>query len=100
ANYQAVVSNCVGFTWNFATYGLSAQNIVDFADKGGRLFTSHFNAWALIEQAPAASLWPMTANWDPYGPGMEPTTWNLNGTATPPAQPLAVATDTNFPRGA
>jgi hypothetical protein len=100
ANYQAVVSNCTGFTWNFATYGLDAQNVVDFANRGGRLFTSHFNAWALIAQAPAVSLWPMTANWNPYGPGAEPTTWFINGVPTPPAQPLAVSIDTNFPRGA
>ncbi len=99
-NYQAVVSACTGFTWNFAGYGLAIQNMVDYANLGGRLFTSHFNSWALIEQAPAASLWPMTANWDPYGPGFEPTTWTINGVPTPAAEPLAVTVDTSFPQGA
>jgi hypothetical protein len=80
--YDMVVLACEGGTNGDQKSGAARQNMVDYADKGGRLFLSHWhNVW--IEEG--AAPWPTAANFNHQD--------DL-------ASPFTAKIDTTFPKGA
>ena len=80
--YDMVVLACEGGTNGGQKSAQARQNMVDYADKGGRLFLSHWhNIW--IEEG--AAPWPTVANFNHQD--------DL-------ASPFTAKIDTSFPKGA
>jgi hypothetical protein len=80
--YDMVVLACEGNTYGGDKSDAARQNMVDYADKGGRLFLSHWhNVW--IEEG--AAPWPTAANFDHQS--------DLDS-------PVTAFIDTSFPKGA
>lgn len=80
--YDMVILACEGGTNADTKSSAARQNIVDYADKGGRLFLSHWhNIW--IEEG--AAPWPTAANFNHQD--------DL-------ASPFTAKIDTSFPKGA
>ena len=80
--YDMVVLACEGGTNGGQKSDQARQNMVDYADKGGRLFLSHWhNVW--IEEGVAP--WPTTANFNHQDDLDDPFTAKI---------------DTSFPKGA
>ena len=80
--YDMVVLACEGATNGGQKSAQARQNMVDYADKGGRLFLSHWhNVW--IEEG--AAPWPTTANFNHQDDLADPFTAKI---------------DTSFPKGA
>ena len=89
AKYDVVLTACEGVSATGNPNHISnktvaaRQNMVDYTNKGGRLFASHWhNAW--LYRGPAASMWPATA------------TWNFDEDLR---SPLSAKIDTTFPKG-
>jgi hypothetical protein len=80
--YDMVLFACEGSTNGDTKSDAARQNIVDYADKGGRLFLSHWhNVWIEAGAPP----WPTAANFD-HQPDLD--------------SPFTAKIDTTFPKGA
>lgn len=83
--YDAVIFGCVGSQKNKGTVSLG--NVLNYANKGGRVFATHFSyVWLNT-----ATTWASTA--DAWAPG----TQYWNSTAAPGS--MSAMVDTSFPKG-
>ena len=89
--FDATIFGCVGGQVN--KDAASRANVVDYANKGGRVFATHFSyVWLYTTTTPAyTSPWAGTAN--VWNPGR--ASWNN----TAPPGSLSAFVDTSFPKG-
>jgi hypothetical protein len=89
--YDLVVLSCEG-DWNLIDKGPTAkQGLVDYANKGGRVFASHWHeAWIQFGPPP----------WNTIGNFVPPDTFNLMNQLPDLPDQFATDVDTSFPKGA
>jgi len=80
-NYDIVILSCEGDPYPADKSPMALQGLQDYANKGGRVFASHWhNAWLELGPLP----WPQVARFDHQGD---------------PPNPLIGTVDTSFPKG-
>ncbi len=87
AAYDMVALACEGD--QFAKSTAARENLLAYADRGGRVFTTHYGYTWIYETQP----WSATGLWDPDPP--TPT----GGVSHGPPDPLRALIDTTFPKG-
>ena len=95
--YDAVLFECVG--GESKKVPLARQNVVNYANKGGRVFATHYSyVWLFSTASPVfASPWDATTNkW-----AANTAEWNATPSAGPPVVPgsLSAMVDTSFAKG-
>ena len=98
ANYDAILLPCEGGAYDKTSGGNAPyQNLITYADSGGRVFTTHFGySWLEFPSGkgyvPAPDNWASLANWSPTGSAMTSTIDTQD--------PLTGVVNTGFPKGA
>ncbi len=96
-DYDVVLFPCEGAAVNKQSTGVTPyNNVIDYANAGGRAFMTHFSySWLLYPSGkglvPAPDNWSGVANWSPTGSGM-------TGSITT-QDPLTGTVNTSFPKG-
>jgi hypothetical protein len=89
--YDIVILPCEGAAYTQAAPG--PQNLLDYVNDGGRLFTTHYG-YQWLGPGYGVQPLPATASWCPQTGGTCPNTQNN----TPP-DPIDVSINTGFPKG-
>lgn len=82
AQYDAVILSCEGN--DYSRTSAQYKNLVDYTNKGGRVFATHFS-YVWLEDQPAATQWPNTV-----------VSWNHSGSYS---DPLTTYIDRGFTKG-
>ncbi|HEY8073502.1 MAG TPA: carboxypeptidase-like regulatory domain-containing protein, partial [Labilithrix sp.] len=94
-SYDAVIFGCTGDQDNKGAIGAASSpldNVANYANKGGRVFATHYSYVWLYQTTRANAAWAATAN------AWAPNTQAWSSTAAPGS--ISAFVDTSFPKGA